>query len=76
MELEIYVEPSRDSEDYRQFEELMDRLGWSHYPTNVTGEEIDDGNDSDEARAETIECPASDAPLLNCLDECGVFDNL
>lgn len=76
MSLEIYVDPYRDSEEYEQFCELMRRLGWDHYPTNVTGEEIDDGNDSDEARAETIEAPASDSDLLNWLNDCGVFDNL
>lgn len=76
MELEIYVDPYRDSEEYGLFCELMRRLGWSHYPTNVTGEDIDNGNDSDEARAETIECPPEDAPLLGWLNDCGTFDDL
>lgn len=74
--LEIYVEPSRDSEEFRQFEELMDRLGWVHYPTNVTGEELDAGNDSDEARAETIEAPDSDADLLDFLNMSDLFEDL
>lgn len=76
MELEIFVEPSRDSEEFSNFEELMNRLGWDHYPTHVTGEELDAGCDSDEARSETIEYPKKDADLIDWLNNCGVFDNL
>lgn len=54
---------------------LLDRLGWTYYPTNVTGEEIDAGDDSDAARDETIEVPAEDVELFELLDESGVFDN-
>lgn len=76
MTLEIFVEPSRDSEDFLRFEELMEKLGWDTYPTHVTGEELDAGCDSDEARSQTIECPSTDVDILNFLDERGVFDDL
>ncbi len=73
---EIYVEPTRDCEEFLRFERLMEKLGWNTYPTYVDGEEIDAGNDSDEARAQTIEVPHEDEELFEFLDECGVFDNL
>lgn len=43
-------------------------------PANVTGEEIDAGNDSDEARVEAIEVPVSQLDVWDFLDEMGVFD--
>ncbi len=73
---EIYVEPERESNDFLRFAELMERLGWNTYPTHVTGEEINAGNNSDEATAQTIEVPVEDESLFEFLNECGVFDNL
>lgn len=73
---EFDVEPTRSSNAFLRFEELCTRLGWNTYPTNVTGKEIDAGNDSDEAAAQTVEVPDADIPLYEFLDEFGVFDYL
>lgn len=54
--------------------DLLDALHWEHYPTNVTGEELDAGNDSDEAREETIEVPENQLDVYDFLDEMGIFD--
>lgn len=73
---EIYVEATRDGNDYLTFCSLMERLGWTHYPTHVTAEEIDAGNDSEEAESETIEVPADDHDIFDLLDRAGLFDDL
>lgn len=53
---------------------LLDKLGWSYYPTSTTGEEIDAGDDSDASESETIIVPATDTEIFDLLDSCGVFD--
>lgn len=54
--------------------DLLEALHWDHYPTNVTGEELDAGNDSDEARQETIEVPENQLDVYDFLDEMGIFN--
>lgn len=68
----IYVDREYDSWVWLSM--LLDRLGWTHYPENTTGEEIDEGDDSDAAREETIEVPLEDVPLFEFLGDQGVFD--
>lgn len=70
----VYVDREYDS--WLRLCELLDRLGWTHYPENVTGEDIDAGDDSDVASEETIEVPFKDIPLFEFLDTQGVFDNI
>lgn len=53
---------------------LLDKLGWSYYPTHTTGEDIDAGDDSDAAQSETIAVPVTDTEIFDLLDSCGVFD--
>lgn len=73
---EFNVDPHRDTAAFLAFSTLVERLGWTHYPTNVTGEDIDNGDDSDTARSETIEYPGKDYDLFYLLYISGVFDNL
>lgn len=56
--------------------DLLDALGWDHYPTNMTGEEIDAGNDSDESKDEIIGVPVNRLEVYELLDQCGVFDDV
>lgn len=67
-------EVTRDDDWWIAREALLDALGWEHYPTNVTGEDIDAGNDSEEALQETIEVPSGELEVWDLLDELGVFD--
>ncbi len=64
----------RDGHEWSMLSRLFDLLHWTHYPTNVTGEEIDEGNDSDEAKAETVEVPADQVDIFDWLDENCTFD--
>lgn len=68
----IYVD--RGYDDWIYLSELLDRLGWIHYPENVTGEEIDEGDDSDAACEEHIEVPYPDIPLFELLERQGTFN--
>lgn len=48
---------------------ILDRMGWTHYPENVTGEEIDAGDDSDAAKVETVEIPSVDMDIWELLED-------
>lgn len=73
VERTFFVE-DRGGEDFSKVCDLLDALGWDHYPTNVTGEEIDAGDDSDAARDETVEVPSDKLEVYDFLDEMGVWD--
>lgn len=74
-EMQFQIE-DRDGEGWARVRHLLDALGWEYYPTNVTGEEIDAGNDSDESKDETVEVPIDLIDVYEMLDECGVLDNI
>lgn len=71
---EHFLIDDRNSDDWTTLSIIFDRLGWTHYPENVTGEEIDDGDDSEAARVETVEVPFNDLEIWNYLEDRSVFD--
>lgn len=73
-EMQIQVE-DREGYEWGRVCSLLDALGWNHYPTYVTGEEIDAGVDNDESKDETIEVPVNMLEVYELLDQCGVFDD-
>lgn len=71
---ETFIISDRDLDDWARLSTILDRLGWTHYPENVTGEEIDEGDDSENARVEGVDVPFKDYDLWEYLDDRGVFD--
>lgn len=71
---ETFIITDRDMDGWLTLSRLLDKLGWAHYPEYVTGEEIDEGDDSEVARTEGVDVPVEDGDLFDMLESCGVFD--
>ena len=70
----IFIISDRGMDDWLTLSRLLDKLGWAHYPEYVTGEEIDEGDDSEDARTEGVDVPTEDTDLFDMLESRGVFD--
>lgn len=66
--------PEPDFDDYQQITRLIEKLGWTGYHTNYTGEELDNGDYGDDVHDYTVMVPEDELDIFEWLRDKYVFE--
>lgn len=67
--------PEPDSNKFLTISRLFEALGWTHYHTHYTADQIDAGEYGDDVHDYTVILPENQMDILDLLDDSGVFDD-